>query len=804
MSTITLPQLLQILEGLLTKDQSREAAKTLARQFADPKALARELVKRGWLTTFQATRIFQGQAASLTLGSYVLLDLLGEGGMGQVFRARHSMMDRVVAIKVIRADRLGDAGTVARFHREIKAVSRLSHPNVVHAYDADTIGSTHYFVMEYVTGADLGKWLKDRGPLPAAEACEYVRQAALGLQHAHEHELVHRDVKPSNLMRVESKGGSVIKVLDLGLARLRSELASDQTASELTRTGALMGTPDYLAPEQAANPASADIRADIYSLGCTLYQLLTGQVPFPGGSLAQKLQWHQQAEPAAVDSVRRDLPEGLAAVVHKMLAKRPADRFQTPGEVAEALGPYCSDQQTSPPSAPSGPLAETTMTTPPPAPTQSSRSGCIIAILVAMLLVAVGGVGVLGGMWYLLKDRGRGGEDLVQGDKKDESAPIVVELVGVAKPEDPKEFVFLLDNRAISFEALRKEMALALGAHELVVQQSGVVLERRDFVIAKEDHQKKVVIPEAVLKPGKLSALSGHLGEVSDVAFSGDGLRLLSVGPIAADGAFVWDVPSGRQLYHYRRDKKPSVVKGVTWSGALSHDGHAALIGARHAYKSAAVKPFLVAAGLESSTRLWENLDHTRTINTVQFSRDGKLALSADEAGVTIVWNAATGQKLHQLAGTHACFSPSGDRVLTVSKTQAHLWKLGPPVQELKVFKGHSDLIRSIAFAPDGQHVLTGGDATARLWSVHTGTETRIFKGHEKEVTSVAIAPDGRRVLTGSKDKTVRLWNVAKGDEILRFTEHTDIVTCVAYSPGGRRAASGSQDHTVRLWALPK
>jgi WD40 repeat protein len=259
---------------------------------------------------------------------------------------------------------------------------------------------------------------------------------------------------------------------------------------------------------------------------------------------------------------------------------------------------------------------------------------------------------------------------------------------------------------------------------------------------------------------------------------------------------------TGKSLHHYKRGKAPGIVKGVTCSGALSRDGFAAVVGSKQAYKGAAFKPFLISLALEAGVRNWEKTDHTKSINTVEYSRNGKMMVSAEEGNVTIVWDAA-GNKLHELAGSHACFSPTGDRVLTAIKNDAYLWKLGNPPVQLQVFKGHNNPIKSVAFAPDGNHVLTAGDGTARLWDVNTGQERR-FIGHQDEVRSAAFSPDGRRILTGSKDKTVRLWNALNGVELVSFTGHADAVNCVAYSPGGRRAASGSMDHTVRIWSLPK
>ncbi len=331
---------------LLKPAQAEELAQLQAR-CPDPRALARELIQRGWLTPFQVNQILQGRAADLVLGPYVLLERLGEGGMGAVFKARHSLMNRLVAIKVIRKERLGAPDAVRRFYREVQAVGQLSHPNIVIAYDAAQVGDTHLFAMEYVEGMDLAKLVRQKGMLPVGEACEYIRQAALGLQHAHEHGLVHRDIKPANLL-VTARGG-MVKVLDMGLARLQE--GGDDERTQLTQEGSVMGTPDFIAPEQAMDSHKVDIRSDIYSLGCSLYFLLSRRVPFPGDTLTQKLIKHQLHEPPPIEQFRPDLPPALVAVVRKMMAKRPADRYQTPAEAAGALAPFCLSGETTLPQA---------------------------------------------------------------------------------------------------------------------------------------------------------------------------------------------------------------------------------------------------------------------------------------------------------------------------------------------------------------------------------------------------------------------------------------------------------------------
>jgi serine/threonine-protein kinase len=241
-------------------------------------------------------------------------------------------MRRLAAVKILRRDRLADAHAVQRFRREIQAIARLSHPNVIHAYDAEVARGRPFIAMEYAEGTDLKRLVQQAGPLTVAQAREYIRQAALGLQHAHEHGLVHRDVKPSNLLVTVEKG--LVKLLDLGLARLQA--GGGESLAYLTQAGAVLGTLDYLSPEQvAAEPV--DHRADQYGLGCTLYYTLTGQVPFPEGTLLEKLLQHRRQEPRPVESLRGEVPPQLAAVVRRLMAKRPADRYPSAAVVAATL-----------------------------------------------------------------------------------------------------------------------------------------------------------------------------------------------------------------------------------------------------------------------------------------------------------------------------------------------------------------------------------------------------------------------------------------------------------------------------------
>jgi serine/threonine protein kinase len=264
---------------------------------------------------------------------YRVLEVLGAGGMGVVYKAAHRLMDRVVALKVIHRHLTDRPGPSERFRREVRAVARLSHPNIVTAYDADQAGDTHFLVMEYVAGTSLAKEVERRGPLPVRQACDLVRQAALGLQHAHERGMVHRDLKPQNLMLTPT---GQVKILDFGLAHIVDE----QGPGTPLPSGVVVGTPDYLAPEQARDSAHVDIRADLYSLGCTIYHLLVGHPPFPDGTPLQKLLAHQQCSPPGLTAARPDVPEALAAQVDRLLAKDPAARYPAPAPLAADLARF--------------------------------------------------------------------------------------------------------------------------------------------------------------------------------------------------------------------------------------------------------------------------------------------------------------------------------------------------------------------------------------------------------------------------------------------------------------------------------
>jgi serine/threonine-protein kinase len=330
--------------GLLEPRELKAAVKLLP-ETDRGRVVARALVDAGVLTKFQAELLLAGRTSGFNLGQYRILEQIGQGGMGRVYKAEHTAMGRVVAVKVLAPQHVKTEKARELFRREVRAAGKLAHPNIVTAFDASVSDGRHYLVMEFVDGPNLEQLVRERGPLPIGIACEAVRQTALGLQYAHEQGMVHRDIKPSNLLVQRGSGGPfVVKILDFGLARLQEPIdaGSSRHGTILAQPNVVMGTPDYLSPEQGRNLHAVDIRSDLYSLGCTLYHLLAGQVPFPGGTSLEKLIRHTSEEATPVEAFRPEVPPEVGAILRRLMARDAARRFQTPGELAAALAPHCT------------------------------------------------------------------------------------------------------------------------------------------------------------------------------------------------------------------------------------------------------------------------------------------------------------------------------------------------------------------------------------------------------------------------------------------------------------------------------
>lgn len=379
---------------------------------------------------------------------YRIIELIGKGGMGTVYKARHRLMDRLVALKLINQDLVKNTQAVDRFRREVRAAANLKHPNIVTAYDAEQAGDIHFLVMEFVDGTDLSSVVRQQGQLPIGHACDCIRQAAEGLQHAHEKGMVHRDIKPHNLM-LNSDGQ--VRILDFGLAgfaaafaaesaRLEAESAADNHVSErvplqLTTIGSVIGTPDYIAPEQARDAHSADIRADIYSLGCTLHYLLASKPPFEADSVLNTLKAHAEAARPKLSDARDDAPPELQSILDRMLAVEPEDRFQTPAEVATALESAMKDVQPAT-SAPKDQAGSSLRGKPRP---------LVLTTIAPLFLTAVAAV-----VFYMLTNNG----------------VVRVEVT------DPSLHVTISD-QTITMDKNNKPLIVRVGDHSLIVRHDG-------------------------------------------------------------------------------------------------------------------------------------------------------------------------------------------------------------------------------------------------------------------------------------------------------------------------------------------
>jgi serine/threonine-protein kinase len=730
---------------LLTPSQILKIASELLPNLSeDPQELAFALVQRGWLTSYQAEQALLGNAQQLVVGGYRLLAPIGTGGMGQVFKAWQKRLNRTVAIKVIRPELVKqNPGAVLRFRREAMLVAQLSHPNIVSIYDADEAGDTHFIVLEYVDGPDLERLVHEGGPLPVPLACDYIRQAALGLQHANEAGLVHRDIKPGNLLisradaaRHGSDGAGwnalgssssrgLVKLLDMGLARMESIFESN---ASLTREGSMMGTPDYVAPEQARDASSVDIRADLYSLGGTFYFLLTGHPPFPGGTVIEKLMRHQQEEPTPIESFRTDVPTEVSDVVRRLMAKSPDRRFQTPIELVMTLESILQSLGALK-AVPMEAVAAVPLAYPVVAPSFSAASNAPPAAFTTS------------------RTPGPGVETPV------ESPAVSVTVVTSQSLQEMDQ----MDDRLLHEMIQPAHKSTVLRGHKGPVM--GLAFSPDSRMLATGGVDAAVHI-WSLGNPARDLAVfeENRLGDVQVLAFAPSGDYLVTGS--ASLNARMW-----KWSWRESCDRDRIAIDGPSFSDSLvfSADG-------QHLASAVGAAIWMWSVGDATPRKRTALRTNGSDVKALQFSPDNKQLASGDTAGVV------------------------------------QLWKLGwLGCRAGQAFSGHRGNVSALAFSIDNQYLASAGvDRTVRIWDA-TGADTRslgVLRGIKGIVKQIMFLPDPQMVLTACDGGQVILWNWATGHRQHEWRLEQPIICSLAMASDGCLLAAGSTDGTATVYDL--
>ena len=728
-----------------------------------------------------------------SIRDYKLLEEIGQGGMGTVYKAVHTQLEKVVALKVLHASRKQGEQAVERFRREMKAIGQLDHPNIVAAYDAGECEGAHFLVMELIEGVDLSTLVRRVGPLSVADACELIRQAAAGLEHAHQHGLVHRDVKPSNLMLcsplspglTKGKTEAVVKILDLGLALLGEHHTDSQ---ELTTSGQMMGTLDYMAPEQGADTHGVDIRADVYSLGATMYKLLCGKAPFSGeqyNTPVKKLMALASKGPPSIGERRPDLPDELTAIVDCMLARDPDNRFSTPAEVVEALAPFSEGSDLVG-------LLQTAQgnALPQHGPDKPDSRGSQSAAVQATL-------------------EGAGTDSTLQPETvapenqpaASDAAEAVTEILEPAR-----------DTKTVSRPETRK---LRPGWIVAAAALAGIVLFGVILTLVTNEGTVLVEAPEGL--PDDIEIVVSQGGQRVDVMSSKNGWQIGLAGgeydfKLAGDGSDQFRVEDGRvtvsrfgrTIVTITRKPPPAAKPAASAPVAASTAGSLKLGPAEDVLSGIVPRPAEFPG-----IRRWqiETLAPRSRISAVAWSPESRWIACGTRTGLVRLYDAHTLELARLLIGhrhgvTALAWHPDGKRLASAGGEGAvRIWELDGSSQLLE---GHTITVASLAWSPDGKSLASAGgadwEAVVRLWSAD-GKPGPVLEGHQAALTAVHWDPSGTWLASVAGDKTVRLWKPdGTAGPVLT---HPATIAFVAWNPDGKQLATvTSGDTKIRFWSI--
>jgi serine/threonine protein kinase len=707
-----------------------------------------------------------------------------------VFLAEHQTMGRRVALKVLPLQSAQDPTVVERFRREARAVARLDHPNIVRAYDVGTVGKLYFLVMEYVDGTNLQGLVERQGRLSPTQAAQYTRQAARALAHLHQSGLVHRDVKPSNLLLDRS---GVVKLTDLGLARFCHDAVDKLTQQQ---GAGVMGTLDYLSPEQAEDSHGVDIRTDIYSLGATLYFLLVGRPPFQGGSASRKLVQIQMSEPEDVRELRPEVPEGLAVILRHMMAKNPERRYQTPQEVVDALADHETEESSTVNQRHDRSVTATRR------PVEPEEVEEVEEELEDEVPPSA----------RVRKERSPARDERSEAQPRDQ-----ITKTRRSKTREPAERP-RRQRKGVSrsrpaIPRLWLVLAPALGV--LFVGVLGVLFlwllwGRRPEPSPQQTVQEQPQGPKQPEGPkqpdGPIHVFVGHSSRVEAVAWSPDGSVLLS-GSDNGD-LFLWDMQTYRRLHTF-----PRSVEGL-WSVAISPDGQRLAVGGTR--QGIAI--------WDLKTRVLKRVlkEEPRGVPGVTFTPDSRSVVTSCSGGAVRLWDAETGNRLLTYSepvlgkGWYWAAVSWNGKYVAVGGEGPELRLFDTQKGDLiRSFVGHTGAVRRLAFSADGRQLVSCGfDSQVILWETETGKEVRRFLGHTGYVEWVGFSPDGQTLLTtegpggggggNPSDLGLRLWDVRSGQQLQRFGGIPEKVLCAAFSPDGRQVAVGCGDRVVRLYDIAR